>query len=495
MNSSASHHDETAANRSSSSSSPFPEWNGNWSVVFCPVFEGDGTDEDDYNLLFEFITYGVLLNVIGVFGILGNVISMVILSRPQMKSSINYLLIGLARCDTVLIVTSVLLFGLPVVYPATGHLFNYYFKVYPLIAPVVYPIAMVSQTVSVYLTLTVTLERFVAVCHPLRARSLCTYGRARAYVVATIAFAVLYNVTRFLEVRVQKCMHTGYNQYVYQVYPSDLRNDRDYISVYIHWMYLLIMYFIPFGSLAVLNAAIYRQVRRANRERQRLSRLQKKEIGLATMLLCVVVVFLLCNVWALISNVVEAFYGITVDQLVKVSNLLVTINSSVNFVIYVIFGEKFKRLFFKLFFPRGVWMCGWHFATDGRGGPSGGGGGGHAAIDDSEATCNGATAFECRQLAAAVGGSSSSTDHFKRSHYSRHHYQHHHHHHHHHHHRDGNRLDHQYGTATNGGGGCGNGGNGASDDRELCSKTPTNSGLMWEHSTTTTTTTVNVHQI
>jgi len=259
MNSSVDNQNGTAGNRSSS---PFPEWSGggNWSVVVCPVFEGDGTDEDDYNLLFEFITYGVLLNVIGLFGILGNVISMVILSRPQMKSSINYLLIGLARCDTVLIVTSILLFGLPVVYPATGHLFNYYFKVYPLIAPVVYPIAMVSQTVSVYLTLTVTLERFVAVCHPLRARSLCTYGRARAYVVATIAFAVLYNVTRFLEVRVQKCMHTGYNQYVYQVYPSDLRNDRDYISVYIHWMYLLIMYFIPFGSLAVLNAAIYRQV-------------------------------------------------------------------------------------------------------------------------------------------------------------------------------------------------------------------------------------------
>ncbi|KAF0773995.1 FMRFamide receptor [Aphis craccivora] len=264
MNSSADNYGlTTVGNRSSS---PFPEWSGggNWSsqnettAILCPLFES--TDDDDYNLLFEFVTYGVLLNVIGVFGILGNVISMVILSRPQMKSSINYLLIGLARCDTVLIVTSMLLFGLPVVYPATGHLFNYYFKVYPLIAPVVYPIAMISQTVSVYLTLTVTLERFVAVCHPLRARSLCTYGRARAYVVATIAFAVFYNVTRFLEVTVQKCMHTGSNQYVYQVYPSDLRNDHNYISIYIHWMYLLIMYFIPFGSLAVLNAAIYRQV-------------------------------------------------------------------------------------------------------------------------------------------------------------------------------------------------------------------------------------------
>lgn len=259
----------------------------NESVVFCPVFEvgggsgggsgggagsgvvGSGDDgaggdeaavEDDYNLLFEFIAYGVFLNVIGVFGILGNVISMIILSRPQMKSSINYLLIGLARCDTVLIITSIILFGLPIIYPTTSHLFVYYFKVYPLIAPVVYPIAMISQTVSVYLTLTVTLERFVAVCHPLQARSLCTYGRARAYVVVIIVFSVLYNITRFWEVRVQKCMHAEYQQYVYQVYPSELRNNKDYISIYIHWMYLVIMYFIPFGSLAVLNAAIYNQV-------------------------------------------------------------------------------------------------------------------------------------------------------------------------------------------------------------------------------------------
>lgn len=253
---------------------------GNWSssddkTPVCPLYEtvvkggagaGDDAaagvaDVDDYNLLFEFVTYGVLLNVIGVFGILGNVISMIILSQPQMKSSINYLLIGLARCDTVLIVTSVLLFGLPVIYPSTGHLFVYYFKVYPLVAPVVYPIAMISQTVSVYLTLTVTLERFVAVCHPLQARSLCTYGRARTYVVVTIVFAVLYNITRFWEVTVKKCMHTYYGQHVYQVYPSELRNDKRYISIYIHWMYLVIMYFIPFGSLAILNAAIYNQVR------------------------------------------------------------------------------------------------------------------------------------------------------------------------------------------------------------------------------------------
>lgn len=57
--------------------------------------------------LFEFIICGVLLNLVSLFGILGNTISMIILSRPQMKSSINYLLIGLARCDTILITIAV----------------------------------------------------------------------------------------------------------------------------------------------------------------------------------------------------------------------------------------------------------------------------------------------------------------------------------------------------------------------------------------------------
>lgn len=77
---------------------------------------------------FRFVTNGIFLNLIGVFGILGNLISMIILSRPQMRSSINYLLIGLARIDTVLIITSMLLFGLPGIYPYSGSLFNYYFK-------------------------------------------------------------------------------------------------------------------------------------------------------------------------------------------------------------------------------------------------------------------------------------------------------------------------------------------------------------------------------
>lgn len=80
------------------------------------------------------------------------------------------------------------------------------------------------------------------------------------------------------------------------------------------------------------------------------------------MLLVVVLVFFICNLLPLVNNIVESFKirtdGAFTDRMIKTSNLLVTINSSVNFIIYVIFGEKFKRLFLRLFCSHGLFSSG-----------------------------------------------------------------------------------------------------------------------------------------
>lgn len=124
----------------------------------------------------------------------------------------------------------------------------------------VYPLATVMQTASVYLTMTVSLERYVAVCHPLRARSLCTYGRARIYVIVIVLFSTLYNIPRLWEGKIKTEWSEEYNTTVYCPVQSDFRDNEYYQTVYIHWLYLICMYLVPFLSLAILNAAIYRQV-------------------------------------------------------------------------------------------------------------------------------------------------------------------------------------------------------------------------------------------
>ena len=48
----------------------------------------------DRVLTIEFVVPGILLNSVGLFGLLGNALSILVLSRPQMRSSINCILIG-----------------------------------------------------------------------------------------------------------------------------------------------------------------------------------------------------------------------------------------------------------------------------------------------------------------------------------------------------------------------------------------------------------------
>lgn len=147
---------------------------------FLPMLEQNSTmPSSEWIENFDFWCSGILINLIGVIGILGNSLSLIILSRPQMRSSINYLLVALARCDIILIITSMFLFGFHSIYPysyndETGgsmFWFRYTYNVYPRIIKYLFTLAVIAQTANCYLTLLVSLERYVAVCHPLRAVS------------------------------------------------------------------------------------------------------------------------------------------------------------------------------------------------------------------------------------------------------------------------------------------------------------------------------------
>ena len=101
----------------------------------------------------------------------------------------------------------------------------------------------------------VTVERYLVVCYPLRARSLCTWTRARHYAAAVIVFAILYNLPRWLELKA-----STHKSMSYQLEFTEFRQNPIYLEYYINWAYLVVMCVVPFAILVVLNAAIHRKV-------------------------------------------------------------------------------------------------------------------------------------------------------------------------------------------------------------------------------------------
>jgi len=76
---------------------------------------------------------------------------------------------------------------------------------------------------------------------------------------------------------------------------------------------------------------------------------QSRENNVTIMLSAVVVVFIVCQVPALVFNLAYAFYGVdetkpnrSYDILSEVRNFLVNVNSATNFMLYCAFGQKFR---------------------------------------------------------------------------------------------------------------------------------------------------------
>lgn len=305
---------------------------------------------NDQNISLSFWANGVGMLLIIIVGVFGNITSIKILFRKEMRSPVNYILVALAFADLIMIITMMLLNSLITIYPYTGYLKDYYYIAFPIISIIAYPIGTIAHTASIYMTLLISIERYIAVCHPLKAKALCTKNRAKATVLIVFFLSGIYNIPRFYENMLLE--KTDGSETYYSLQYTFLRKNELFVTIYIHWLYFFFIFLIPLTGIISLNLMIYRKVKALNRLRIKLTRMQIQEINLTPMLFCIVIVFFLCSFLSVIVNILEAFFVEFLTKnswLVPLSNFLVAVNSSVNFIIYVLLVEKFRLIFIKQF--------------------------------------------------------------------------------------------------------------------------------------------------
>jgi len=218
---------------------------------------------------------------------------------------------------------------------------------YALLVPFLLPLAQIGLTGSIYLTVSISVERYTTVCHPFF--KLTHKWPSYYYILPSVLFSVLFNIPRFLELEtVEK---PSEDKVILDITATELRQNIYYRHIYIIYLNLLVHGLLPLSSLLFMNISIYRNLKQFSgdnpcvenpRDRDRSRRLS--EVTLARISCIIVGVFVVCHSIRWLPNIYEMRQGVLtenqlewpdwVSSVTQISHLLTVFNSSVNFYIY-----------------------------------------------------------------------------------------------------------------------------------------------------------------
>ncbi|CAG5131821.1 unnamed protein product, partial [Candidula unifasciata] len=292
--------------------------------------------------------------VLIVFGTIGNLLSILVMSRRKMRSSnAAVYLISLAIADTGALIIGLLRF----------------FVAEP-ICKIRFWLTFVSLDISAWVLVAFTIERFLSVCFPHRLKTFCTQ-KSSIIAVVCIAVVMLAHNSHFLY---------GYGDVIitYEntsilvrcIFVSDNYSDFFY-NIHI-WISLCVNCFIPLVIFIVCNSFIATKVllrsrkmhkiaedktaKYASRESLAVTGRQESNSRLTIMLFTVTIVFLITTapIRVLFILLPSLQFQTSKDYAVlylthKVTVILMYTNNSVNFILYCVTGSKFRNEVLKMF--------------------------------------------------------------------------------------------------------------------------------------------------
>ncbi|XP_040567083.1 FMRFamide receptor isoform X1 [Lepeophtheirus salmonis] len=341
----------------------------------CPEF----TENHEYIL--EKLTFwieGVVQCVIGFGGLCGNFLSAYILSRDEMQNSFNLLLIALLTFDSWYLFGGIL--------ESFRRQFDMGTELHTLLFPYfLYPAQSIAMSASIFMTVAIAWERYIAVHYPIdyNQSNGCPKAIRRRlikYLVPVLLISIIFNIPKFLEARIvygfPKIMDgnnttTQHLKSIPMIRVTELRKNPNYAIYYNNWTRLAILGIIPACMLIYLNYKIYKDIKqRQIRRRQSTSQVtinhqarRRQEDNLAVVFMGIVGVFLLCHILRIFINLHEMLvirpamecreaklpaFPFWVLVTTVFSHLLLVFNSSTNMIIYCSLNATFRRHFVEI---------------------------------------------------------------------------------------------------------------------------------------------------
>ena len=198
---------------------------------------------------------------------------------------------------------------------------------------------------SIFLLVSMTFDRFYSIVRPHKASSFNTIGRTKTMIIIVVLFSIIFNIPHLFT-----SDHQGW-----QCIPHGKANINVYSQMY-YWLSLLVQFVIPFVSLLSMNSVIIHKLRIrplvADKEVESSEVSSRKHSDTQIFIMLLVVTFgflvLFTPAYTLFLYVIlvdvqaspEAFAGYYFFY--HIAQKLSFSNHGVNFLFYVISGEKFR---------------------------------------------------------------------------------------------------------------------------------------------------------
>ncbi|XP_026744844.1 sex peptide receptor-like [Trichoplusia ni] len=331
--------------------------------------------------------HGYIALIICLLGCAANSVNIAVLSRKEMISSTNSILTGLAVAD-LLVMIDYIPFALHIYTNICAQLNKdtYAWAVF------VYFHSIFSQTfhtISIWLTITLAVWRFIAIKFPQKNRTLCNKKNTNIAIAVAYAVCPILCLPIYFAMKIQEITPSSRNGHENgTLNDTDVRNtstssepvyaivmtDNNDLLTAIFWIYSVFIKLIPCVVLSILSVLLILKMKSSDRRRQKLlkksaittnegekARLNddggKRGGGGRTdrttrMLVALLGLFLATELpqalFGLLTAIAPHLFQVCYYAFGEVMDLMALVGSAVNFVLYCSMSRQFRSTFTRL---------------------------------------------------------------------------------------------------------------------------------------------------